>query len=114
MVSVSLGPVLPLVLPPLVPLPLAALVAALPHAVRERAATATAPAPMRLMVETVIEASRGFRAGHFHPACREGSVARLTSVRNDAIEWNAIVLIASTVRRSSRSQGRCRMTVAGG
>jgi hypothetical protein len=36
--------------------------------------------------------------GIFTPACREGSVARLTSVRNDAIEWNAIVVIVSMVR----------------
>src|SRR5580704_16108110 len=96
MVSVSLGVPLPLAiaLPLVLPPPLAAL----PHAVRESAATARAPTPMRLMGETVIEASRGVRAGHLHPACREGSVARLTLVRNDAIEWNAIVLIVSVVR----------------
>jgi peroxiredoxin len=50
------------------------------------------------MVETVIEASRVSVPGIFTPACREGSVARLTSVRNDAIEWNAIVVIVSMVR----------------
>src|ERR1700749_4310703 len=98
MVSVSLG--VPLPLPPAIALPLVLPppLAALPHAVRESAATARAPAPMRLMGETVIEASRGVRAGHLHPACREGSVARLTSDRNDAIEWNAIVVTVSMVR----------------
>jgi hypothetical protein len=31
-------------------------------------------------------------------ACREERVAQLTLARNDAIQWNAIVVIVSTVR----------------
>src|SRR5580658_1253461 len=92
MVSVWLGVALPpppLALPPL---------AAPPQAVRERAATARAPTPMRLKWEPVIEASRGVRAGRFRPACPEGWVAQLALGRNDAIQWNAIVVIVSMVR----------------
>jgi hypothetical protein len=83
----------PLPLPPALP-PLAAPL----QAVRERAATARAPTPMRLKWEPVIEASRNVRAGRFRPACREEWVAQLALGRNDAIQWNAIVVIVSMVR----------------
>jgi hypothetical protein len=100
MLSVSLGaalPLAPLVLLLLV-LPPPPLAAVPPHAVRQRAATARALTPMRLKWEPIIEASRSVRAGRFRPACREGWVAQPALGRNDAIQWNAIVVIVSMVR----------------